>query len=46
MREKKDNVDNKEILELREAERKRIADELHDTTVQDLICLSQQLEIA
>lgn len=46
MREKNDNVDSKKILEMREADRKRIADELHDTTVQDLICLSQQLEIA
>ena len=36
----------KEVLELIENERKRIAGELHDTTVQDLICLSQQLEIA
>ena len=46
MREKNEIVENKEMLEFREAERKRIADELHDTTVQDLICLSQQLEIA
>ena len=35
----------KEILLLQEAERKRIAEELHDTTVQDMICLSQQLEL-
>ena len=46
MREKNEIVENTEMLEFREAERKRIADELHDTTVQDLICLSQQLEIA
>lgn len=35
-----------EILAMQEAERKRIADELHDTTVQDLVHLSQQLELA
>lgn len=38
-------MDKKEILLLQEAERKRIAEELHDTTVQDMICLSQQLEL-
>ena len=38
-------MDNKEILLLQEAERKRIAEELHDTTVQDMVCLSQQLEL-
>ena len=31
---------------MQEAERKRIAEELHDTTVQDLVHLSQQLELA
>lgn len=38
-------MDKREILLLQEAERKRIAGELHDTTVQDLICLSQRLEL-
>lgn len=35
-----------EVLVMQESERKRIADELHDTTVQDLVHLSQQLELA
>lgn len=35
-----------EILSMQEAERKRIAEELHDTTVQDLVYVSQQLELA
>lgn len=35
-----------ELLALQEAERKRIAEDLHDTTVQDLVHLSQQLELA
>ncbi len=38
-------MEKKEILLLQEAERKRIAEELHDTTVQDMICLSHQLEL-
>lgn len=38
-------MDKKEIILLQEAERKRIAEDLHDTTVQDLVCLSQQLEL-
>ena len=38
-------MDKKDILLLQEAERKRIAEGLHDTTVQDLVCLSQQLEL-
>lgn len=38
-------MDKREILLLQEAERKRIAGELHDTTVQEMICLSQQLEL-
>lgn len=38
-------MDKKEIVRLQEAERKRIAEELHDTTIQDLVCLSQQLEL-
>ena len=35
-----------EVLVMQESERKRIADDLHDTTVQDLVHLSQQLELA
>ena len=35
-----------ELLVMQETERKRIADDLHDTTVQDLVHLSQQLELA
>lgn len=35
-----------ELLAMQEAERKRIAEDLHDTTVQDLVHLSQQLELA
>lgn len=35
-----------EILSMQEAERKRIAEELHDTAVQDLVYVSQQLELA
>lgn len=38
--------DRLEILSMQEAERKRIAEDLHDTTVQDLVHLSQQLELA
>ena len=38
-------MDKKDILMMQEAERKRIAEEFHDTTVQDMICLSQQLEL-
>lgn len=37
---------NKEILRIQETERKRIAEKLHDDTVQDIICLSQKLELA
>ncbi len=37
---------NKEILRMQEIERKRIAEKLHDDTVQDVICLSQKLELA
>ena len=37
---------NKEILRMQEIERKRIAEKLHDDTVQDIICLSQKLELA
>ena len=38
-------MDKKEIILLQETERKRIAEDLHDTTVQDLVCLSQQLDL-
>ncbi|MDE6365260.1 MAG: hypothetical protein K2L86_13540 [Lachnospiraceae bacterium] len=38
-------MNKKDILFLQEAERKRIAEELHDTTVQDMVYLSQQLEL-
>lgn len=38
--------DRLEILSMQEVERKRIAEDLHDTTVQDLVHLSQQLELA
>lgn len=38
-------MNKREILLLQEAERKRIAEELHDTTIQDMVCLSQQLEM-
>ena len=36
---------NKEVLRMQEAERKRIAEKLHDSTIQDIVCLSQKLEI-
>ncbi|MDE6055740.1 MAG: hypothetical protein K2G55_18745, partial [Lachnospiraceae bacterium] len=45
VKERKRRMDKKEILLLQETERKRIAEGLHDTTVQDMICLSQQLEL-
>lgn len=38
--------EKKKILYLQEAERRRIAEELHDTTVQELVHLLQQLELA
>ena len=38
-------MNKKDILVLQETERKRIAEELHDTTVQDMVYLSQQLEL-
>ena len=38
-------MNKKDILLLQESERKRIAEELHDTTVQDMVYLSQQLEL-
>lgn len=36
---------NKKEVSLQEAERRRIAEALHDTTIQDMVCLSQQLEL-
>jgi two-component system sensor histidine kinase DegS len=39
-------MDNDNILKCKEMERKRIAEDLHDTTVQDLVHLSQQIELA
>ena len=36
----------KDLVSLQEMERRRIAEELHDTTIQDLVYLSQKLEIA
>lgn len=38
-------MEKKDILLLQETERKRIAEELHDTTVQDMVHLSQQMEL-
>lgn len=38
-------MNNRDILLLQETERKRIAEELHDTTVQEMVHLSQQLEL-
>lgn len=43
--EEKKNYYPSDILSFQEAERKRIADELHDTTVQELVYLSQQLDL-
>lgn len=40
------NIKSDEIISYQEAERKRIADDLHDTTIQKLIFLLQQLELA
>lgn len=42
----KEYKEKKEILYLNEYERRRIAEDLHDTTVQELVHLSQQLELA
>lgn len=39
-------MSNKEYLLFQENDRRRIAEELHDKTVQDMICLSQKLELA
>lgn len=36
----------REILLMQEAERKRIAEKLHNTTVQDIVSLSQRIELA
>ncbi len=37
--------DKKKIISLQEQEQRRIANDLHDTTVQELVHLSQQLEL-
>ena len=42
----KNNMSYKDFLILQEAERSRIAEDLHDSTVQELVALSQQLELA
>lgn len=39
-------MEKKDILLMQEIDRRRIAEELHDTTVQDMIHLSQKLELA
>jgi two-component system sensor histidine kinase DegS len=39
-------MEKRDILLMQETERRRIAEELHDTTVQDMIHLSQELELA
>ena len=39
-------MNDKEVLYFQEMERRRIANELHDNTVQELIHLSQKLELA
>ena len=39
-------MNNKEYLLFQENDRRRIAEELHDKTVQDLVCVSQKLELA
>lgn len=38
--------DNRDILFMQEGERKRIAEELHNNTVQDMVCLFQKIELA
>lgn len=39
-------MEKKDILLFQETDRRRIAEELHDTAVQDMVHLSQQLELA
>lgn len=39
-------ADMREILYFQESERRRIAEGLHDTTAQELVCLLQQMELA
>ena len=39
-------MNNKEYLLFQENDRRRIAEELHDKTVQDMVCVSQKLELA
>lgn len=40
------DMKNKEYLLFQENDRRRIAEELHDKTVQDMVCVSQKLELA
>lgn len=42
----KNNMSYKYFLMLQETERSRIAEDLHDTTVQELVALSQKLDLA
>ena len=42
----KNNMSYKDFLMLQETERSRIAEDLHDTTVQELVALSQKLDLA
>ena len=46
MIEDKNNMSYKDFLMLQETERSRIAEDLHDTTVQELVALSQKLDLA
>ena len=41
----KNNMSYKDFLMLQETERSRIAEDLHDTTVQELVALSQKLSL-
>lgn len=42
----KNNMSYKDFIMLQETERSRIAEDLHDTTVQELVALSQKLDLA
>ena len=46
MIEDKNSMSYKDFLLLQETERSRIAEDLHDTTVQELVALSQKLDLA